>query len=609
MKNTIFSILILLLSAVVGAQEVAPETIEEVVIYANFSPKYQVGYTIEIFSDSILKKENISLKKLLQKYSNIYIKEYGNAMLASIAMRGSSASHTGVYWNGISINSALNGQVDFNIVSPSLFNKISVRKGGGSVLLGTGAVGGAINLENKFYFNNKTKGNVLASYGSYNNYALSANVAHSTSRLSFQISGSGRDFKNNYPYLETEEQNKNAEIKNVSFQAGLAFKPKAKHQIYLQSLNIISDKNLSGTLHTTSKMKLLYQTKSVVSGWKYSTNLYQTHLKSVYLDERYKFWMNHELPNNFSNNSTKKWIESADFNYIFKPDLKLFSGISYEVLKGKGSDISSLKQNKLALFTWLHHRLTDKLNYNVSLRKEWASNYTIPLVFSLDAKMNWTAQHTTKFNVSSNFKTPTLNDLYWKPGGNPDLKPEKNWTLELSYIWQPTDALVFNVNSYTTNSVDLIQWRPFTSSYWKPINIQEVNAYGLEYGLKFFRTLDESQITLTTQGSYTVSEDLKTKKQLLYVPQEVCNATAEYAYKNWNLSYATSYTGKAFTTSSNTQYIPAFWVSDVSFSKAVLKQRLHINFAVNNLFNQKYEVVASRPMPNRNYSLSVRYKF
>ena len=83
--------------------------------------------------------------ELLEKQSNLYFKQNGYGMVSSISLRGTTASQTGVFWNGIAINSALNGQTEFNTIQGNSFNAIEIRRGGGSVLLGNGALGGAVN--------------------------------------------------------------------------------------------------------------------------------------------------------------------------------------------------------------------------------------------------------------------------------------------------------------------------------------------------------------------------------------------------------------------------------------------------------------------------------
>ena len=112
MRQILF--LFLLTYGTLCAQDGSINNLDEIVLKGNFSPAINSGYEVQVIADSILKDSYESLGNLLQKQANFYFKQNGNGMVSSISLRGTSASQTGVYWNGISINSALNGQTDFN---------------------------------------------------------------------------------------------------------------------------------------------------------------------------------------------------------------------------------------------------------------------------------------------------------------------------------------------------------------------------------------------------------------------------------------------------------------------------------------------------------------
>ena len=79
------------------SQESIVNSIEEVEIYSRFSSNYHVGNSVSFLNDSILKMNNGSLAQILAKHANLYFKENGAGMLASVSLRGSGASHTAVY--------------------------------------------------------------------------------------------------------------------------------------------------------------------------------------------------------------------------------------------------------------------------------------------------------------------------------------------------------------------------------------------------------------------------------------------------------------------------------------------------------------------------------
>ncbi len=608
MKEFIFSILFLFLVGA-KAQETSMDSIEEVHIVARFSPSIQCGYTVIEIKDKVLMNENQNLTHLLRKYSNAYIKEQGSGMVASISMRGTGASHTGVYWNGIPINSSLNGQTDFNTISPTLYNKISIKKGGSSTLLGSGAIGGAVNLENTFYFNKGFEGNSLIRLAAFDTYAISANAKYSTDKVALQVGIGGVKSKNDYRYLGTDLYNKNGEIRNNSTYLGLAYRPNIKQQLYFKTLLSDADRNTSGTLFSESNAKLLYKTKAFLGGYHFTKATHQLHLKSSYLTEVYNYLYHQDIPSVFSENKSENFLQKADYTYSFSNDIKLLSGFSYENSKGEGMNIKTIYEDTFAFYTWLHHKLTDKVAYNISARKEWTEQYEIPVVISFDSRINWNEKWQTKLNASTNYRTPTFNDLYWQPGGNSDLEPEKSSTLELWNKWTIATNLGVGVAVFATKSANLIQWQPVTSTFWQPFNIQDVSIRGLELEFDFRKKIGNYQLALQTQYSYTISQDEATEKQLIYVPYSMGNTVLDYSYKKWHLSYDINYTGKAYTTTTNTQFMDAYWVSNAQFSVDLFKKKFNLALRINNLFNKSYQVVSSRPMPGRNHSISVGYSF
>ena len=82
-------------------------------------------------------------------------KENGLGMVSSPSFRGTTAQQTAVIWNGININSQLNGQTDFNTITTRDYTSITVRSGGGSSIYGSSAIGGSIHLNNELTFKNQ----------------------------------------------------------------------------------------------------------------------------------------------------------------------------------------------------------------------------------------------------------------------------------------------------------------------------------------------------------------------------------------------------------------------------------------------------------------------
>jgi len=266
-------------------------------------------------------------------------------------------------------------------------------------------------------------------------------------------------------------------------------------------------------------------------------------------------------------------------------------------------------EKNIALFAGLNHSLSAKFKYNASLRKEWSDRYKIPVLVAVSGEMKWNTHWISTYNVSTNFRSPTLNDLYWQPGGNIHLNPEKSLNSEAGIKWK-NNKVSIATGLYHTQASNLIQWKPTSDIYvWQPVNIQSVNITGLEYNFDYDFLIKQHKTQVDIQYSYTVSTDKATGKQLLYVPFHKASINLEYAYHTWQFTSNTYYNSKAFTTTSNTTFVPGFWITSVQVSKEILPGALHLSATVNNLFNKEYRIVSDRPMPNINYKLNVQFKF
>jgi iron complex outermembrane receptor protein len=608
--NILFS---LFLVHVIYAQHTHTQELNEVLVFASFSEKTPSGYSIIVLTDSLLRRRVQKLTSLLNQHTNIYFKEQGYGMTSSISLRGSGASHTAVYWNGIPINSLLNGQTDFNTLFSSSYNRISIRKGGSSVLLGSGAIGGAINLENKLIYDNKTSGDLGLNIGSFESFSSRILAHHATVKTSIDIVFNTHLAKNNYPYYKTEITNDNAEIKHYNFLFNMGFVIDDKNEIYLKANYNNSDRNTSRTLYSTNNANLSYKSHLALLAWKKQDASFKSELRTAYIRENYLYVFNKDLPEIFSNNYSEKYLSKYGINYQFSKKIQINSKIEFDYLKGNGTSIKNTNRKKIALIGGLNHQLSKIFNYNFSIRKDWSNLYKIPIVFSIDSKQQWSSKQATKFNFSTNYRIPTLNDLYWQLGGNTNLLPESNWSTELGYEWQirnkKESKLHFGINVFNSQSKNLIQWRPVTSIMWKPFNIQNVTSNGVEITLKAQKTYNYFKIHSQTRYSYTRSKDKINNMQLIYTPKHMGSVLLDFAYKNWSIMLNERYNGRIFTTTSNSKSIADFLLTNLSINTELLDKRITVGLQINNLLNKEYQVVISRPMPKRNYGINLNYKF
>jgi len=599
----ILSLFLFFICVVVYTQNNHSNELEEIILKGNFSPTLNSGYSIEKIPDSILKSTYESLGNLLQNISNIYFKQNGNGMVSSISLRGTGASQTGIYWNGIPINSSLNGQTDFNTLYANGFDNVEIRRGGGSVLLGSGAIGGAINLSDKILFNSEKNGNILLGFGSYTTLNTQLTGKISTDKLYAKISLGAFGSKNDYPYLGTKIKNENGELKNYNFNGVLAYKLNEKNIINFYTTIFDSDRNTSRTLTASSNSKLLDYNSRFLFDWKLLGNKYTSSFKIAYLNEKNIYFFDQDQ-SDFSESLSNKFIGKFDFTYFLNTKVSFNAGAQLDNVKGQGTNIQETVQNDFTSYFLFRHQPISRVNYNVSIRKGFSNQYEIPFIYAIDFNFDLFKNLILKGNYSTNYRLPTINDLYWEPGGNPDLIPETSSTIELGMVYAKS-ILKFNLTTFLIKSDNLIQWQPITNDIWQPFNIQSVKNYGIEFSASIQKKIDVHQIDFKIQYDYVHAIDQSLNKQLIYVPNHKANSIFNYQYKKWGFVYNLQYTGKVYTTTSNTQSLNAYTLSNISINRSLLKNKLLLAFKVNNLFDENYQSVAYRPMPNRNFTFNI----
>jgi iron complex outermembrane receptor protein len=606
---TLFSFL-LLFGSVALAQKFTDsiQRLDEVVLSDVKLKRYSRGYKITTLNDSILRKNATSLTDVLRFNSNIYFKENGYGMVSSASFRGTNASQTAVVWNGININSQLNGQVDFNTISSSNYSDISIRSGGGSVQYGSGAIGGTVHLSNDLDFTNHFTNRLRAGYGSFNTKNASYNNSFGNGKWSGNFGVAFVDSENDYPFLGTDKQNENAAFNNLDISLTLGYMLSKKDVIKLYHQNFRSDREFSSTLLAPSRSKYKNEDYRSMLEWAHIEDRYTSSLKVVHLLEQFRYFENKDL-DNFSKGHANTFLIKHRYDRELSKRLTLSVITDYSRITAEGNSFADPKRNAFSATAILNHRVTKKLQYNLNVRKDIISDFETPFVFSADASYQLLKPYSLKLNASKNFRVPTFNDLYWNPGGNLDLEPEESYQLDLGHQLTFKNVDV-KLNTFYIETTDLIQWRPNSSTgYWNPVNIANAKHYGLEAELGVSQQLGQHTLSFSSAYSYTETEDVEKKERLFYVPVHKANMSLSYNYESFTVFYQHMYNGEV-NIIGNT--LDGFDVGNLglSYTFNTKKDISYIaDFRINNIYNTYYENVALRPMPNRNFNINLTLKF
>lgn len=605
----IFSILVLFSLAIVTAQKDSIITLDEVVVSDVRVKRYVDGYKVTVLKDSTIQRDNVFLTTLLAFNSNIYFKENGAGMISSPAFRGTNASHTAVIWNGININSQLNGQVDFNTINPFNYNSIGIRSGGGSVQYGSGAIGGSIHLNNDLKFEKHFNNQVSVGYGSFETKKISFNQSFGNKQLTYSLGINYNASDNDYRYLKTDEINVNGEYENLNLNLNAGYVLSDKQAVKLYHQSFIGDRNLSGNLVVLGRSRYKDNQYRTQLEWGRFEKKNSSKFKLAYLQEEFKFFENKDS-DIYSFGKVSNFLARYSLDVKFSRAFRLNGFLEYNNFLGKGGSFGNPKRNDFSATALIKHTISPKSSYNFSLRQDFSSDFSSPLVFSLDGRYDVSPHYKLQLNASKNYRTPTFNDLYWQPGGNLNLIPEKSYQIDIGNRLD-LQRVSMNVNGYYIATKDMIKWLPGNEGFWTPINIDDVQIYGVEVELNSIYTISKKQdVSFKTNYAYTVSKDKETKEQLIYVPFHKGNASLNYRVAKLNMYYQHLYTGSVSIIGGELEEYQVANIG-VTFTGKLLKQGLGYTFGVtiNNIYNTYYENISLRPMPNRNIQTQLILNF
>lgn len=584
------------------------ESLEEVVITADAALReYSDTQNVVVLNDSIFRKSPALLTGILQYNAHLYLKENGLGMVSSPSFRGTTAAQTAVVWNGININALSVGQTDFNSINIRGFDYIAVKAGGGSTAYGSSAIGGTVHLNNDLSFKNpENQHKLYFGYGSFDTYDAHVSSKWVSNNSVVQIGLSRNASKNDYPLYNKDFDNTNGQFFNNNLSVAIAQKLNKNHQIRFYGNVFDGERHFSVISPQAIKTKFADFNLRNLLEWNADFGSFNSSLKLAYLFDNYRYFP-------YVGNDTYTFgnFDSKIFKYNLKyrsqSHLQINLLLDYMQNQGEGSDIRRATRQTGAVGLMVKNRMFDKILYELMLKQEITDSYTSPLLYSAGVLFEITNSYSTKAHFSKNFRIPTFNDVYWQGSGNPDLQPEVSlqgeWTHQLGFDWGG-----FSLTGYYNDIQNMLRWEPVTGSLWKPENIGNVVAYGLEYAANFSRSWGKSNFSLTGNYAYTVSKNKENEHQLVYVPYHKGNASLVFSRKRYTFSYRYLYVGKVYTTSDNESGLSAYQLSEVGM-EYIFKNNYTIGFQVLNLWNEKYSSVQNRPMPGRNINFYINLNF
>lgn len=282
--------------------------------------------------------------------------------------------------------------------------------------------------------------------------------------------------------------------------------------------------------------------------------------------------------------------------------------------------LDHLKAQASMLGTWVHDRVRTGAE-RASDRLEWTPTAVV-------SWQPWSRRdlHLRAF-YKRIFRMPTLNDLYYTLIGNSRLKPEytDQYNLGVTCGHSFSGGFLLRIegqaDAYYNRVQDKIVAIPTANAFrWTMLNLGEVHIKGLDLSVQA-TAQPARDLTLQLRLNYTAqqAQDVTDRTsefyggQIPYIPWHSGSAVLNVAWRRWELNYSFIYTGERYTSQANIpeNYLLPWYTSDLALvrSQPLKKGALRLTLEVNNLFNQQYEVVLCYPMPGTNVKLIAQYAF
>jgi iron complex outermembrane receptor protein len=574
-----------------------------------------------------------TLADLIAENSIIHLKTYGSGGLATTSFRGTGPGHTQITWNEINLNNPMVGQFDLSLIPAGFIDDINIYYGGGSMSINSGGFGGVIDLETNPDWGKQEVFFMNPGIGSFGKRSGLVKIKAGTKGFQSVTKAFLRNSDNDFRYLNSVagespiwETRENSEVRQKGFIQELYFRnsrSKLSARIWYQSaFRNLPVPIISPTMNPPEKQS--DESIRTMLTYVFEKGLTDIHFTAAFISDKLDY--TDELASVDSRNLSNRIILKSGLQRRINKMLKLEFKLNDELnLINTNNYVGNKSRNLASADAIAETDLTQWLAARVLVRQMIQDSRVLTPDFSASTEIKPFREkyYFIKASFSKNSKIPSLNDMYWSPGGNPDLKSETGYTseitLDMTSFLSGSLKIKNDLTFFRNHISDMIQWRPGESYYWEAGNIGKIVTSGLESGLDVNYTVQRFNVRFNAGYAFTKAaiEGVKTDyekfsgNQLVYIPENQINALLRLSWQHLYSIFTASYTGKRFLTADNSQYLPQYSVSDLTLGTKLNAGNVScdLGFLVENLFNASYQNIAYYPMPGRSFLVSIVFQF
>ena len=199
-----------------------------------------------------------------------------------------------------------------------------------------------------------------------------------------------------------------------------------------------------------------------------------------------------------------------------------------------------------------------------------------------------------KLMASKGFRNPTMREMYLYPPSNTDLEPERLWNYELSWRHRLSD-LTYGVNVFYIKGDNMIQ-----TVNRQNVNTGEIENYGVELEMKY--PIDQ-HFGVTCNYAY-----LHMKNKIIAAPEQKSFVGVDFRQGKWYATVGLQYIGNLYTAVGNAETKESFELLSANVNYA-LSRHVSLWARGENLLAQKYEINLGYPMPRATFMGGVNVNF
>ena len=645
---------LILLSASLKAQQTDTTKVRELKGVSVMAPRASREITPgqKMQGKDLSRLNSLSVADAIRFFSGLQVKDYGGiGGLKTVDVRSMGTNQTGVFYDGIQLGNAQNGQVDLGKFSLDNMQEIALYNGQKSNIFQPAkdfGSAGAIymtSLKPSFAAGESIhlKGTIkTGSFGLFNPSLLWQQKISNRVSASFNtewINASGR-YKYRYSKIDgydTTAVRKNSDVNALRFEGGLngiLNRGEWSTKLYYYD----SKRGLPGYIANgvfrhidrqwdrdffvqssfrkdlTSRYSILLNAKYADDYTRYVSpdtvlyvdNHYRQHELYFSLAQQYALtnWWNVSLSSDFQWNKLNADLQDFAYPTRYTTLVAAASAVYFQRFSAQASVLATI--------------------VNETVEKKTAA--TPKREFTPSLFISWQPFSSPAFRLRSFYKRifrmPTFNDLYYTDIGNAFLKPEFAIQYDVGFTWTKifTGKIIqeagIETDAYYNEVTQKIVAVPTVNQFrWTMMNLGFVKIRGIDVKAKAswqVKTVNIStRLTYTYQKAQDYSEPTSSfyKDQIVYIPWHSGSAVIGADYKQWSANYSLLYTGERYNGKDNDpdNYMQPWYTSDFSMGRMLQYKKLNIRLTaqVNNLFNQYYDVVLNYPMPGRNYKFII----